>query len=263
MKYIDVSQWQGVIDWERIKGRVDGVMIRAGYGKGTLDTYFHRNASECRRLGIPFGAYWFSYAYTPEMARNEADRLLKSVEPFEVELPLAFDWEYSSRDNAVLDGVTPTMALVQSMTREFCDTIEKAGYWCMVYTNADYINKYFGSLAGGRYDLWLAQWPKIVDVRKPPRQCGIWQWGGSEIPGIEGDVDTNEAYKDYATMLREKGCNHLTPKPAPPVPAEPEPWYAKAMAWAQDNGLCDGTRPDDFATRAEIVQMLYTLKGGK
>ena len=81
----------------------------------------------------------------------------------------------------------------------------------MLYTNGDYINRYFGNLAGGRYDLWYASWPEVVDVTKPPRQCGIWQWGSSEIPGIHGNVDTNESYKDYPTLLRQNGSNHLPP----------------------------------------------------
>ena len=72
-KGIDVSRWQGTIDWEKVKA--DGVefaMLRAGYGQGNIDAQFERNAGECTRLGIPFGVYWFSYAYTPAMARREA-----------------------------------------------------------------------------------------------------------------------------------------------------------------------------------------------
>ena len=72
-KGIDVSKWQGSVDWQAVKD--DGIefaMLRAGYGQGNIDPQFERNASECTRLGIPFGVYWFSYAYTPEMARREA-----------------------------------------------------------------------------------------------------------------------------------------------------------------------------------------------
>ena len=82
MKYIDVSAHQGEIDWEKVKGSVDGVIIRAGYGKNNIDKYFRRNVSECNRLGIPCGAYWFSYAYTPEMAQAEADYLISAVNPY-------------------------------------------------------------------------------------------------------------------------------------------------------------------------------------
>lgn len=261
MKYIDVSEHQGVINWDAVRGHVDGVILRAGFGHGNIDAQFSRNAAECKRLGIPIGAYWFSYAYTEAGARYEAEALLTAVRPWEMELPLAFDWEYNSEKYAKAHGLTQPGPMVQAMTNAFCQTIEAAGYWCMVYSNPDMIGRYFGALAGGRYDLWLANWPKTVDVAKPPRTCGIWQWGGSSVPGINGNVDTNEAYKDYATMLREKGFNGLKPKPVE-SPKEPQPWYAEAMAWAKDNGIMDGTRPEDTATRAEVAQMLFNLQGG-
>ena len=82
-KGIDVSQWQGDIDWAAVKAAgVEFAMLRAGYGQGNVDPKFGRNASECERLGIPFGIYWFSYAYTPEMAAKEALYALEAVRPY-------------------------------------------------------------------------------------------------------------------------------------------------------------------------------------
>jgi GH25 family lysozyme M1 (1,4-beta-N-acetylmuramidase) len=246
MKYIDVSEHQHTIDWEKVKGHIDGVIIRAGYGQNHIDKTFIDNVTACNRLGIPCGAYWFSYAYTPEMAKKEAEYLLKAVAPYKMELPLAFDWEYDSNAYAIKHGVVSTRELVQEMTKAFCGVIEAAKYYCMLYTNVDYINKFFGELAGGRYDLWLASWPKVVDVSKPPRKCGIWQWGGSAVPGIEGNVDSNEAYNDYKALIAKIGFN---------IPARP--WYAEAQDWAKSAGISDGDRPTDPATRAEVWQMLY------
>lgn len=275
-KYIDVSAHQGTIDFTKLKGNVDGVIIRAGYGKNNIDGQFARNASECNRLGIPCGAYWFSYAYTPTMAESEAKYLLNAVKPYTMELPLAFDYEYDSVTYGQKQGVSITTALVKNMTKAFCETIEKANYWCMLYANPDFINRYFGDLAGTRFDLWLAQWPITFDVNKPPRTCGIWQYGTGKVPGINGDVDTNAAYKDYATFLRQSGSNNLKPvttKPSQPAtqepvvqkPTEPEkpatndPWYTSVMQWAKDNGINDGTRPTETATRAEVTQMIYNF----
>lgn len=65
---IDVSGFQGSIDWEAVRAsQIQFAMIRAGYGEGTVDQEFRRNASQCNQVGLPFGVYWFSYAYTPEM----------------------------------------------------------------------------------------------------------------------------------------------------------------------------------------------------
>ena len=80
-KGIDVSKWQGVIDWEKVKA--DGVefaILRAGYGQSGIDEQFERNAQECTRLGIPFGVYWFSYAYTTALAEREAERFLEMMD---------------------------------------------------------------------------------------------------------------------------------------------------------------------------------------
>lgn len=266
-KYIDISAHQGVVDFEKVKGHVDGIMLRAGYGKNNIDKQFVRNVKECNRLGIPCGAYWFSYAYTAEMAKNEANYFLNAVKPYTMELPLAFDYEYDSYNYGKKQGANITASLVKSMTNAFCQEIEANGYWCMLYSNGDYINKYFGSLAGDRYDLWYAAWPKSVDVNKPPRDCGIWQWGSSTIPGISGNVDTDEAYRDYATYLRQHGFNHLVPNKSVQKeettveltkPVE-TPWYTKTMEWAKENNINDGTRPTDTATRAEVAQMLLNF----
>ena len=140
------------------------------------------------------------------------------------------------------------------MTNAFCRRIEQSKYYCLLYTNVDYINLYFGDLAGGRYDLWLAAWPNKVDVSKPPRKCGIWQWGGSVVPGINGSVDTNEAYHDYAEIISQHGLNGLTRPSAAEKPAEN--WKTTAAEWVKEKGIADGSRPDDPATRAEVWIML-------
>ena len=68
---IDVSKWQGEIDWEKVKGAgVEFAMLRAGYGQGNADSMFARNAAGCEAVGLPYGVYWFSYAWSEESARS-------------------------------------------------------------------------------------------------------------------------------------------------------------------------------------------------
>ncbi len=252
MKYIDVSEHQGVIDWEQVKGNIDGAILRAGYGsKGTPDKQFSRNAAECNRLGIPCGAYWFSYAKSTEEAKQEAKHLLAAVKPYRMELPLAFDFEYDSVKNAEKHGVEVTKDLATCMVHFFCQTVEAAGYWALNYANPDYLRRYFDVNIPKRYGLWLAQWPKTVDLGAPPRaDCVLWQWTSKgNVPGIKTNVDVNEAYKDFAAVIREKGMNNLKPayseddgsvtyeftqaKPNPPDPR------ADALKWAQEYYLTD------------------------
>lgn len=222
MKYIDVSYAQKEIDWKQVKDHIDGAILRAGYGKNNVDAFFRKNAAECNRLGIPIGAYWFSYAYTPEMARHEAEHMLDAVEPYRMELPLAFDFEYASVQYAAKNGYEITKATATSMVFNFCAAIEAGGYWALYYANPDYLSRFFDASLTQRFGLWLACWPTgKINVEQPPRKCAIWQWGSSEIPGITGKVDTNEAYTDFAKVIREQGINHLQPADAP-APAE---WY--------------------------------------
>jgi len=255
LKGIDVSEHQGVIDWEKVKGHVDYAMLRVGYGKGHIDRQFVRNAQECNRLGIPCGAYWFSYALNAEQAKQEADYCIEALKAYKLEYPVAFDFEYDSAKYAEKQGITLTPSLVQSMASAFLLEIEAAGYFAANYANADYIRKYFGAALHQRFGLWLAIWPKSsVNANKPPMSCIMWQWGNSTVPGISGGVDSNFCYHDFA--------------PVAPVPTEPaadtqEAWYAKAQKWATENSITDGTRPDDPATRADVWEMFYRMNGGK
>ncbi len=253
LKYIDVSTFQGEPDWEKVKPQIDGVILRAGYGQGNIDAKFKRNVQECNRLGIPVGVYWFSYAYNAALALKEAKYCLEAIEPYRIELPVAFDWEYASVDYCKRQGVNPTPVLANKLAETFCRHVESSGYYAMVYTNGDFLNRYFTDVKA--FDLWYAAWPNgPVDPSKPPRTCGIWQWGSSTIDGISGGVDTNAAYRNYPVLIRGAGLNHLSDPE--PEPEPPEPWYAPAMRWAKEQGICDGTRPEEPATRAEVAQMI-------
>ncbi len=250
MKYIDVSEWQGVIDWEKVRGNVDGVILRAGYGKGHADRCFAENAAACNRLGIPIGAYWFSYAKSTEEAREEARCLLAAVRPYRMELPLAYDFEYDSVANAKKCGVTVTRDLCSSLVHMFCLTVEAGGYWALNYANPDFLSRYFDKNVAERYGLWLASWPAKVDLAKPPRTCAIWQWGGSAVPGISGSVDTSEAYTDFCSVIRAAGCNRLREAEAEAAPTAEAPSEKEdestadeaeaALEWARALKLIEG-----------------------
>lgn len=243
MKYIDVSEHQGVIDWDKAKPNVSGVILRAGYGQNNIDKCFVRNVSECNRLGIPCGAYWFSYALDYTMAAQEAAYLIAAVKPYKMELPLAFDFEYSSADYCAKRGVAVTMQKVSDMARAFCEAIEKAGYYVLNYSNPDYLDRYFDDDVEKRFGTWLASWPvaKVFDKSKPPRGCQIWQWGTSIVPGISGAVDTNESYHDFKTIIANAGLNNLKPAPIDPK--------SDAMKWAKECRIVDESMEgvEDFA----------------
>ncbi len=126
---IDVSEHNGTIDWEKVKASgIQFAMLRAGYGKGSIDKQFVRNAQGCTRVGMLFGVYWFSYAVSEAEAAQEAAHCLKAVEPYQLDLPIAYDFEYDSVNNATKRGVTVTKALASKLAKIFLDAIQKAGY---------------------------------------------------------------------------------------------------------------------------------------
>lgn len=264
---VDVSQWQGTIDWEKAKAAgVEFAMIRAGFGQSSIDPQFERNIKECNRLGIPCGIYWFSYAYTEDMAKREAQSALAAVKPHLLEYPIAFDYEGDSVAYALKKGVTVTKTLASAFARAFCGEVSAAKYSPMVYTNPDYLSRYYDAAIPADYDIWLAQWPSKPDLAdKPSLAGGIWQFTSSgSVDGITGRVDRNAAYVDYPTVLRAKGLNALgsTSVPVPEQPEQPDE-NSLARAWAIEKGITDGENPSQPATRQQVWTMLYRMNGGK
>lgn len=198
-KGIDVSVWQGEIDWE--KAKADGVefaMLRAGSGDGSIDGQFYRNISACNRLGIPCGVYWFSYAYTEDMAAREAQHCAAVCKQFRVTYPVAFDFEYDSLDYARKQGVTVDQALASSLARAFLREVQAAGYTPMLYTNPDFLSRYYDKGLPEEFPVWLARYPAAPPAPEPrPEGAAIWQWGAATVDGISGKVDMDYGYVDY------------------------------------------------------------------
>ena len=264
-KGIDVSKWQGTIDWEKVKASgVEFAILRAGYGQNNIDEQFERNALECTRLGIPFGVYWFSYAYTEAMAQQEAEYCLAAAKPYKLSYPIVFDFEYDSVDYAEGKGVKVTRELASKFARAFLTAVEGAGHYAMLYANPNYLSQYFDADIPARYDIWLAKWPTNPDISVNPGPGGMWQYTSSgAVDGIEGRVDMNVAYKDYPALIG------YTPTPVEPTPGPEDPPMtyeeekAAATEWAKIKGISDGTRPYDPVQRVELWVMLWRLMGGE
>ena len=201
-KGIDVSYAQGVIDWEKVKasGLVDFAILQAGYGKETsqVDKQFERNYSECKRLGILIGAYWYSYATTAAEAEQEAKVCLQTIRGKQFEYPVAFDIEEER-----------SLPQADALCQAFCSALEAAGYYVAIYTFKSALENNISTAIKNRYDIFLSH----VGVQQTDYagSYGLWQysWTGC-IPGISGDVDLDYAYKDYPTMIQNAGLNGFT-----------------------------------------------------
>lgn len=265
---IDVSKWQGEINWNLAKRDIDFAILRAGYGQNNIDEQFIRNADECTRLNIPFGVYWFSYAYNEDRARREAKYCIEAVKPYKLDYPIAFDFEYDSVDFSAKQGVTINKKLASAITRAFCEEIRAAGYTPIVYANPDYLARYFDDNIPKEYDIWLAKWPKNPHIEIQPDGASIWQYSNSgAISGINGRVDMNVCYKDYAgiqedddNMTIDRFSELMDEYRAKLQQEDGSSWSKDARDWAINTGLIEGSDTGynwkDFLTREQFATVM-------
>jgi len=214
IKGIDVSKWQGEIDWQAVKDSgVRFAILRAGYGQGVLDPTFAENAKACNRLGIDIGVYWFSYACNRSQAIKEAEFCLAAIKPYRITYPVCFDFEYDSAKFAKSKGVKVTRDFVTELAVGFLNRIEEGGYYACNYQNLDYSKNYFDPDKMARFDVWYARYTDA-----PDRACGLWQYTSKgKVRGIAGNVDLNIAFKDYPAIIKRAGLNRLQPDAQAPI----------------------------------------------
>ena len=192
VKGIDVSVWQGRIDWDQVKeSGVEFVMIRVG-GRGLSEglIYNDDNAQEyyegATAAGLKVGAYFFSQSVTVEEAVEEAEFVLNAVKSWDVQMPLVYDWEYMGEDVRTADTDARTLT---DMAKAFCDTIEEAGYEPMIYFGRSQSMEMMNLEELTDYPFWLAMYSTIMDY---PYKINMWQYTDQgTVPGIEGNVDLN------------------------------------------------------------------------
>lgn len=186
---VDVSEHQGKIDWAKVKkDGVKAAVIRAGYGKNNIDERFKENITGAIKVGLPVLIYWFSYAYTEEMATNEGKYCAAAIKPWKNKIKAVyFDWEYDSMNYAKKNRKHPSKTLITNMTKNFCKVIKNNGYKAGFYYNYDYKVSHYNMSELKEYSHWYALYSKekMTDV-------DIQQYSNSgKISGISGRVDVN------------------------------------------------------------------------
>lgn len=188
---IDVSSWQGDIDFQKIKNAgVEFIMIRVGGTKGTnkeyfLDKKFKYNIEEANKYDIDVGVYFYSYSNSNKSAIKDANWVLKQIKDYKVTLPIVYDFEeWSSFDDYHLSffGLT-------TMAESFLETVEKKGYDGMLYSSKSYLENIW---LPTKYDKWLAHYTSKTDYSGKYR---MWQLcSNGKIDGINGNVDIDILY---------------------------------------------------------------------
>lgn len=125
----DMDETDGNVNWARMKETgIQFAMLRAGYGSGSIDLQFRKNAEACERLGIPCGTYWHSYAYTLKTAEREADYFADTIEEFQFSYPIYVKYDHSSMRYAGSKGVKMTRKVAEEIVKRFCARMEEHGY---------------------------------------------------------------------------------------------------------------------------------------
>ena len=185
-KVIDVSYHNGTIDWEKVKAAgVDGAILRCGYGDNIAsqdDKQWMRNADECTRLGIPFGAYLYSYAKSTAQAKSEAEHALRLIKGYKLSYPVYYDLEEHGTESGAVERA-----------KIFCEAIEAAGYCAGIYCNKSWWDNYLNSL-GNTYTKWIARYNDTLGMDG----VDMWQYtSDGSVSGISGRVDMNHCYRDF------------------------------------------------------------------
>lgn len=196
---VDVSVHQKDIDWEKVKkAGIDFAMIRLGYrgygtGEAGLDEKYIENVNGARAAGLDAGVYFFSQAVNAKEAVEEANLVLDSIKDLDVNYPIVFDWELIGDDDARTDNIS--VDVLTDCCVAFCETIKSAGYTPMIYQNKRTSIFKLDLNRLKEYEFWLAEYNEEPSYYY---DFSMWQYTSSgKVPGIEGRVDMNIAFKDY------------------------------------------------------------------
>ena len=272
IKYgIDISEWNGVIDWDMAKKDIDFAIIRCGYGRDFVeqdDSMWYINADACTKRDIPFGVYLYSYAFNEEMARSEAEHVLRLVKGYKLSYPIYYDIEDKIQKN-----MTPEE--LGAMAEAFCGVIQDAGYEVGVYASQSWWND---RLTDSAFDnptwyKWVACWLERCTYTG---RYNMWQYTDSgSVSGITGRVDMNYWYVEPINNSRPSSLPNRGGE-RPQLEQEPEeeeveeaeeviaetPEATPAKSYVK--GYPDGTfKPNGSITRAEAATIISNVFDGE
>ncbi|MDD5924592.1 MAG: GH25 family lysozyme [Clostridia bacterium] len=197
---IDVSSWQGSVDWEKVaSGGVDFAILRAGFTDG-VDNRFEEYYAKARKAGLDLGCYFYTYAVSAEEAKKDANNLIKLIKDKKFEYPVYIDIEDANQqklDNEVRTEICTT----------FMKTLTDAGFLAGTYSSLYWYNH---MLDKDRIDengeIWMAHWTE--SNKTTDTYYGLWQYTSKgKIPGISGNVDLDVSFVNYPDLIKSLGKN--------------------------------------------------------
>lgn len=202
IKGIDVSAWQGKIDWKTVADYGMGfAILRITEAGNVVDSQFENNLAGCNKYNIPVGVYKYSYAMTIAEIQREARKVVSTLNGRRIQFPVFLDLEYNDQRSLGSESI-------HKMADAFREIVEAAGYKFAIYCNVDWYENVICSHLK-KYDFWIARYPSnddgwLQERLRPDFGVG-WQYSSkAKIPGISGTVDRNVFYKDYSEETEKK-----------------------------------------------------------
>lgn len=202
IKGIDVSAWQGKIDWKTVADYGMGfAILRITEAGNVVDSQFENNLAGCNKYNIPVGVYKYSYAMTIAEIQREARKVVSTLNGRRIQFPVFLDLEYNNQRSLGSESI-------HKMADAFREIVEAAGYKFAIYCNVDWYENVICSHLK-KYDFWIARYPAnddgwLQERLRPDFGVG-WQYSSkAKIPGISGTVDRNVFYKDYSEETEKK-----------------------------------------------------------
>lgn len=198
---IDVSEHNGIINWDIVKSKIDFAILKLGNigdnKKFWTDPKFERNYNECKRLGIPIGLYVYCYSNELGNAEQAAKNVIEYLKGKSLELPVYIDMEDKEIAPEGKNKLTHIAVTFNTL-------VEKAGFWAGVYANKNWFNNYLDkAILSEKYTCWVAQYASKCDLNM--KNIDIWQNSSTGkiegIPGNNGNVDTNYMYRDLIAEI--------------------------------------------------------------
>ena len=274
---IDVSVYQGNIDWNAVKAAgVEFAMIRVGYrgygqaGNMKLDANFVKNLEGAQAAGIDCGVYFFSQAITRAEAVEEAKFVLEAIKGYDLTYPVAFDTEYYPLDEARTNQAGLTDADRTDFAIDFCQTIRDAGYYPTIYASKSWLLDDMEIARLADWDIWLAHYTNQTDFQYPYQ---MWQYSQSgQVSGItENTVDLNVGLKDYAKVIEAASAQNLARGAAVsassaaeglPAAAAADGWASGTSRWSPAAGDGDPYLLAEFEEKRAVGRVWCAAAGG-
>lgn len=214
IKGIDISSWQGKIDWKKVSDYgMDFAIIRITEVGNVKDSQFENNFAGCNKYKIPVGVYKYSYAMNISEIQSEARKVVSVLNGRRIQFPVFLDLEHNNQRALGSESI-------HKMADAFREIVESAGYKFGIYCNVDWYNTVICSHLK-KHDFWIARYPASdngsVQERLRPNVGVGWQYSSKgKVPGINGNVDMDVFYKDYrdsnqkgeTKMVKISNCGH-------------------------------------------------------